>query len=122
MGILDVQFARPRGYVRRSRERCADSRSKCEYRDTRDQAERAYDAMADQYLSIELRIPKSRARSLLRCEYTVLTLSRHPIRIASASKSAEFTGTKIPYSASVTSVHRSRFFFVKISIGPVSQS
>jgi hypothetical protein len=78
--------------------------------------------MADQYWSIELRIPKSRARSFPRCEYMVLMFSRLAIRIASVSNSAEFTGTKIPYSASAISVHRAPFFLDKISIGPVSQS
>ena len=78
--------------------------------------------MVDQYWSTELRIPKSRARALPRSEYLLLIFSRVPIRIASVSNWTEFTGTKIPYSASVTSVHRPRFFPVRISIGPVSQS
>src|SRR4051794_40481991 len=78
--------------------------------------------MADQYWSTELRIPKSRARALPRSEYVLLIFSRVPIRIASVSNWTEFAGTRIPYLASVTSVHRSRFIPVKISIGPVSQS
>ena len=48
--------------------------------------------------------------------------SRLPIRTASVSDFAELTGTKIPYSASVSSVGRGPIFRVKISIGPALQS